>query len=167
MKTIVCMSVVLLGCAGTKTAPPVIERPGQNQGAEKSPFVPWTAPAKQESQTKTEDATPNPPSPIYFDFDKYEVRENSGIESWVAYIVKFDPLPVILTGHCDERGTPEYNLSLGLRRAQAVRDQLVRLGVDPGRLICQTAGEESPACPGHDEWAWAQNRRCVVIQSGE
>jgi peptidoglycan-associated lipoprotein len=64
-----------------------------------------------------------------------------------------------IEGHCDERGSAEYNLALGDRRARAVKDYLVSLGVDPGRLSTISYGEERPFAQGHDEAAWAQNRR--------
>jgi peptidoglycan-associated lipoprotein len=64
-----------------------------------------------------------------------------------------------IEGHCDERGSAEYNLALGDRRARAVKDYLVSLGVDPARLSTISYGEERPFAMGHDEAAWAQNRR--------
>jgi peptidoglycan-associated lipoprotein len=68
-----------------------------------------------------------------------------------------------IEGHCDERGTIEYNLALGERRASAVRDYLVSLGVDAFRIRIVSYGEEDPADPGHDEAAWARNRRGVFV----
>lgn len=100
--------------------------------------------------------------PVYFDFDSYELnydalatlREN-------AEKIKQVPGAVIqIEGHCDERGTQEYNLALGERRALAVREYLMNLGVSRDRLITISYGEEDPADPGHTEQAWAKNRRC-------
>jgi len=65
-----------------------------------------------------------------------------------------------LAGHCDERGTQEYNLALGERRALAVREHLIQLGISGNRLITISYGEESPAVMGSGESAWAKNRRC-------
>jgi peptidoglycan-associated lipoprotein len=69
---------------------------------------------------------------------------------------------VIVEGHCDERGTTEYNLALGQRRAKAVRDALVQQGVDANHLDTVSYGEERPVAMGHDEAAWSQNRRSVL-----
>jgi peptidoglycan-associated lipoprotein len=65
-----------------------------------------------------------------------------------------------IEGHCDERGTQEYNLALGEKRALAVRDHLIQLGISPSRLVTISYGEESPEVEGHDESAWKFNRRC-------
>jgi len=68
---------------------------------------------------------------------------------------------VQIEGHCDERGTPEYNLALGQRRADSTKKYLVNLGIDGSRLSTISYGEEKPADPGHNEAAWAKNRRAV------
>ena len=72
-------------------------------------------------------------------------------------------------GHPDERGPEKYNLSLGLRRANAAKEQLVRLGIEPARLETTSAGESRPLATGHDESAWAQNRRVEfrILRGGE
>ncbi len=73
---------------------------------------------------------------------------------------------MLIEGHCDERGTREYNLALGERRAAAVKDYLVALGVTPGRVATITYGKERPVALGHNEAAWAQNRRAVSTLAG-
>ena len=98
---------------------------------------------------------------VYFDFDKYNLRDDARrtLEQ-DAEILKNNPdVKVVVEGHCDERGTNEYNLALGENRANAARDYLVRLGIDAGRLSTISYGEERPVALGHDEAAWAQNRR--------
>ena len=70
---------------------------------------------------------------------------------------------VIIEGHCDERGTNEYNLALGERRANSAKDYIVNLGVDPARLKTVSYGEEKPLAEGHNEEAWAQNRRAHFV----
>jgi peptidoglycan-associated lipoprotein len=67
---------------------------------------------------------------------------------------------LVVEGYCDERGTAEYNRALGERRAQAAREELVHMGVDPSRISTSSYGSDRPADPGHDEAAWAKNRRC-------
>src|SRR5687768_4108443 len=103
---------------------------------------------------------------VYFEFDKSSVRpsEISKLES-VASQMKSQHRGKALRieGHCDERGTEEYNRTLGEKRAQSVRETLVRLGLDPSIIQTITLGEEQPVNPGHDESAWSRNRRGELI----
>ena len=99
---------------------------------------------------------------VYFDFDSAKIRpsEVSKLEA-VASRLKSNPnTKLVVEGHCDERGTAEYNRALGERRAQAAREKLVALGVDASRITTISYGKDKPADPGHDEAAWAKNRRC-------
>lgn len=101
--------------------------------------------------------------PIYFDFDKSELRADA-METLKANAELMKKYPdtnflIQIAGHCDERGTQEYNLALGERRALAVRDYLRSLGIPGDRLVTISYGEEFPADPGHDEAAWGKNRR--------
>jgi peptidoglycan-associated lipoprotein len=101
--------------------------------------------------------------PIYFAFDSYEVAPDEGNAlRQVANFLKSTPKNIILAGFTDERGTPEYNRGLGERRAQAVRNFLLSLGVSAGRIQTVSFGQEMPANPGHDESAWAKNRRVEI-----
>jgi peptidoglycan-associated lipoprotein len=98
---------------------------------------------------------------VYFDFDRSEVRpgERSKIEA-VAAQLRTDPNSHLrVEGHCDERGTPEYNRALGERRALSIREFLISLGIGPERIGTISYGEDKPIDPGHDEAAWAKNRR--------
>ncbi|MFO7974762.1 MAG: peptidoglycan-associated lipoprotein Pal [Candidatus Hydrogenedentota bacterium] len=98
---------------------------------------------------------------VYFAFDSSEL-DATALETLKrnADIIKQMPNTLIqLEGHCDERGTQEYNLALGERRAMAVRDYLIRLGISGDRLVTISYGEEYPADPGQNEAAWAKNRR--------
>ena len=98
---------------------------------------------------------------IYFDFDKYEVRpQDIGIlKENAALIMKSPTLKIQIEGHCDERGTAEYNLALGERRANSAKKYLVSLGIPADRLSTISYGKEMPLDPGHTEEAWAKNRR--------
>jgi len=87
------------------------------------------------------------------------------LDRQAAWLKQYDNVIVTLEGHADERGTREYNLALGDRRANAVKNYLVALDVSPDRLLTISYGEERPADPGHSESAWAQNRRAVTIVS--
>jgi peptidoglycan-associated lipoprotein len=106
-------------------------------------------------------------SAVYFDYDSAQINESerSKIES-VASSMKGGSGQVIVEGNCDERGSTEYNLALGERRALAIRAYLVGLGVDGARVQTKSYGEEKPVDPGHDESAWSKNRRgeFVVVQ---
>ena len=99
---------------------------------------------------------------IYFDFDSFELKsEPRELLQEKAAVLEDNPrLKVIIEGHCDERGTQEYNLALGERRARAVYEFLILLGIDAQRLQIVSYGEERPAVEGHNEAAWAKNRRC-------
>lgn len=98
---------------------------------------------------------------IYFEFDKSDLlAESQEVLRVKADFLKDNPdVLVIIEGHCDERGTNEYNLALGDRRASSAKAFLVNLGIAGSRLTSVSYGEERPADPGHDEEAWAKNRR--------
>jgi peptidoglycan-associated lipoprotein len=99
---------------------------------------------------------------IYFEYNSYALTRPA-MESLkrYAHAAKSNPelAAITIAGHCDERGTQEYNLALGERRAEAVRKFLAGLGVEPGRISTISYGEELPASGGHDEDAWSKNRR--------
>ena len=98
---------------------------------------------------------------VHFDFDSSVVKgsEKSKVAAVAEYLKANQMTAVEIEGHCDERGTEEYNRSLGERRALALREQLVSLGIDAGRVDTVSYGKDKPADPGHDENAWRQNRR--------
>lgn len=100
-------------------------------------------------------------SPLYFDYDSAVLRPESGdtLTQVAAYLRKNPQTSVIVEGHCDERGTEEYNLSLGQRRARVARDYLVRLGIAPSRIRAVSYGKLKPAVIGKGEQAWSKNRR--------
>lgn len=98
---------------------------------------------------------------VHFAFDSSVVKpdEKSKVQAVADYLKANQMTAVEIEGHCDERGTEEYNRSLGERRALALREQLVSLGIDPSRVDTVSFGKDRPADPGHDESAWKQNRR--------
>ncbi|MDJ0942517.1 MAG: peptidoglycan-associated lipoprotein Pal [Kiloniellales bacterium] len=102
---------------------------------------------------------------VFFDFDKYDLKPEgrSTVEALAAWLNSFPAVTLTLEGHADERGTREYNLALGERRANAVKDYLIALGINAGRLTTISYGEERPAVPGSYEEAWAQNRRSQFV----
>jgi peptidoglycan-associated lipoprotein len=102
---------------------------------------------------------------VYFAYDSFQVRsaELSKVER-VAEMMRSDAgLTLVTEGHCDERGSNEYNMSLGEHRALAIRANLVTLGVDGSRIQTRSYGEEQPADPGHGDAAWRMNRRVEFI----
>ena len=102
---------------------------------------------------------------VRFDFDKSEVREDGRKTSQVVadYLKKNPKAKLLIEGHCDERGTAEYNMALGERRAAAVSTYLVSLGVSKATISTVSFGKEKPLDPGHDEGAWAKNRRAHFV----
>ncbi|MCF6298368.1 MAG: peptidoglycan-associated lipoprotein Pal [Thiomicrorhabdus sp.] len=98
---------------------------------------------------------------VYFDFDQSDVKSQfySTIKANADYMALEPSAKVTLKGHCDERGTREYNVALGERRANAVKRALIAEGVSPSRITVISYGEEQPAVEGHNEAAWAKNRR--------
>jgi peptidoglycan-associated lipoprotein len=98
---------------------------------------------------------------VYFEFDKSRLTDEAKaiLQDNAQWLRDNPDIRVQIEGHCDERGTIEYNLALGERRAMSVRNYLVSLGIDPNRLYTISYGEERPAVLGHNEEAGAQNRR--------
>lgn len=102
---------------------------------------------------------------ILFDTDQYDVdaQDQAILQSQVVWLSANPTVHVLVEGHCDERGTREYNIALGDRRANAAKNFLVMLGVDPSRISTISYGKERPAAMGSDENTWAQNRRAVTV----
>lgn len=102
---------------------------------------------------------------VYFDTNKYNVNASSAfiLESQANWLKATPGFTVILEGHCDDRGTRDYNLALGDRRANAIKDFLISLGVDGSRIQTISYGKERPAAEGNTSEAWAENRRVVTI----
>jgi len=105
---------------------------------------------------------------IFFDFDKFDLRADARerLQKNADFMNQYPTLEFGLEGHCDERGTNEYNLALGERRAHAAKDYLVSLGVSSNRVRTISYGEEKPFCMGHDESCWQDNRRGHFIVTG-
>ncbi len=102
---------------------------------------------------------------VYFDYDSAQVKESerAKVETVAAALKKSTAGGVIVEGHCDERGSAEYNLALGERRAGAVRNYLQSLGLEATRIQTKSMGKEKPAAMGHDEESWGKNRRAEFV----
>lgn len=105
---------------------------------------------------------------IYFRYDSYEVlpEYQTVLNAHAGYLASHNGRSVVLEGHADERGSPEYNIALGEQRAKAVSKMMQLQGVTAGQLQVVSFGEEKPAVPGHDEASWQQNRRVEISYSG-
>jgi peptidoglycan-associated lipoprotein len=101
----------------------------------------------------------------YFDYDKYELRDDarSALATDAEWLKKYPTVQILIEGHCDERGTNEYNLALGERRANSAKDYLVSLGLDAGRVKTVSYGEERPFCTDSTEGCWTKNRRGHLV----
>ncbi|MGE0118241.1 MAG: peptidoglycan-associated lipoprotein Pal [Dongiaceae bacterium] len=118
-------------------------------------------------QGSIEDFQVNVGDRVFFDYDSYEIRPDAQntLQQQAAWLQQYGQYSVLIEGHCDERGTREYNLALGERRANSVRNYLIALGIDGNRIQTISYGKERPEVPGSDESAWAQNRRGVTTLS--
>jgi len=172
------VAIAAVGCK--KTPPPVTTTPEQPavesspppEPVKEQPMKPAVeeAPAPARSMTADEYNRQGILKTVYFDFDKYEVRPDMrpALEANADELKgQLSAFRVVLEGYCDERGTSEYNMTLGDRRANAVKQYLVTLGVPASRIRVVSYGEERPADPGHNEQAWARNRRVeFVLEEG-
>lgn len=102
---------------------------------------------------------------VWFDTDSYDIdaEDQAVLTKQAAWLAKYPNVTVTIEGHCDERGTREYNLALGDRRATAAKNYLVNAGVSASRLSVISYGKERPLATGSDEASWAQNRRAVSV----
>lgn len=172
---LVLIAFVLLGfgCAQKKVvAPEAMEPQATRPGLEEKKAQETTKPtetikeekiARVESKdipSKVEEIT-DMFKDIHFDFDKYDIREDAKpiLKSIADYLIKNNNHRVLIEGHCDERGTNEYNLALGDKRARAAKEYLVSLGIPSSRIDTISYGEEKPLCKEHNEDCWAKNRR--------
>ena len=112
-----------------------------------------------------EDLIVNVGDRVFFNYDSAELDTDAQelLQDQVAWLKQYSDVSVIIEGHCDERGTREYNLALGEKRAQSVKNYLISLGVSEARVSTISYGKERPAVVGSNDGAWAQNRRSVTI----
>ncbi|MBV8978485.1 MAG: peptidoglycan-associated lipoprotein Pal [Alphaproteobacteria bacterium] len=156
-----CAALALAGCEtkppAAGSAPPA-EPQQQSAPVQSSNIVPGSA----------EDLRVNVGDTVHFDYDKYDILDSdrATLQRQATWFAKYPSVRVTIEGHCDERGTREFNLALGARRANAVKEYLVSLGVAAGRLETISYGKERPICTESNESCWAQNRRGVTTISG-
>ncbi len=149
-------------------APPDISEPAPPPAPEPPPPIVPLEPLEERSigaRTLDELNRDSPLKPVFFAYDSSQVgpEAQATLRENAELLQTYQPWVLTIEGHCDERGTAEYNLALGERRALAVRSYLVSLGVAAGRLQAVSYGKEFPFDSGHDESAWAQNRRAHFV----
>jgi len=101
---------------------------------------------------------------VFFGYDESTISAESSetLNKQYQFLLRNPDISITITGHCDERGTREYNLALGERRASAVKNYIVSLGIEPNRITVISYGKEKPTVEGHNDWAWAQNRAAIT-----
>ncbi|MEQ1755611.1 MAG: peptidoglycan-associated lipoprotein Pal [Micropepsaceae bacterium] len=156
---IACMVVLLGGLAACSSTP-----------APEAPSVSTAQPTGSSIKPgSADDFRVNVGDTVFFDVDQHTIRADAQgvLQKQAAWLQKYPTVKLMVEGHCDERGTREYNLALGDRRAYAVKEFLVSLGVDAARLQSKSYGKERPICAESDESCWQQNRRGYsVISAG-
>ena len=112
-----------------------------------------------------EDLIVNVGDRVFFNYDSSELDADAQelLQDQVAWLKQYSDVSVIIEGHCDERGTREYNLALGEKRAQSAKNYLISLGISADRVTTISYGKERPAVVGSNDGAWAQNRRSVTL----
>lgn len=171
--------IIAFGCAEKKAVAPIEQSQGMEQPragtAEETKKAPEQI-TEQEAKVESQEVPSQVQEisglfkDIHFDYDKYDVKESDRptLTAVADYLRKNSAQKLLIEGHCDERGTSEYNLALGDKRARAVKDYLVSLGVSSARIDTISYGKEKPLCMEHADGCWARNRRAhFVIRKGK
>lgn len=164
LRTVLIICAAMFSLAACKTDEQATKGTAGTGGAAQT-----QATGKEIRPGSQEDLVANVGDRIFFDFDKADLRSDARaqVEKWADWLKKFPQNAVTVEGHCDERGTREYNLALGERRAAAAKKYLVALGIAANRVGTISYGKERPAVVGSNEAAWAQNRRDVMVVTGQ
>jgi peptidoglycan-associated lipoprotein len=146
------VAIVIAGCCQMETIPPPAPPPPPE-----APPPPPPPPPPEVKEIYLE--------PIHFDYNKSDLRpgDQEILRRDITTLKENPDAKIIIEGHCDERGTVDYNLGLGERRAKAAMQFLIDGGIDPGRMSVASYGKERPVDPGHDESAWWKNRRAEFV----
>lgn len=153
--------VGLTGCSSKKKTTEPVKQETKTQP--QRPSAPAVVPKAPE---KTEESVPRDLAftTIYFDFDKSDLKsdQRTALSENAQLLSRYDSVRIRIEGHCDERGTEEYNIALGQRRADAVINYLTNYGISSSRIRSTSYGEMRPADSGHNDAAWAKNRRAEI-----
>jgi peptidoglycan-associated lipoprotein len=146
--------LVLAACSSTPPAPPPPGPPGPPGGVGSSAIVPGSQ----------QDLAATAGDRVFFAFDRSDIdaEGQQTLQKQAAWLQRYPNVVVRIEGHCDERGTREYNLALGERRANAVKNVLIAGGISPSRISTISYGKERPIALGSNEEAWAQNRVAIT-----
>ena len=167
---VLVLLVFAFGCAKrtATTVPQGMETQPQQKVSEGAKSAGQPGGEHVSEQLAKETRTPTPMeeaksifSDIHFDFDRYNIKDDAKpvLEKIAGWLSKNRNVKVLIEGNCDERGTIEYNLALGEKRAKAAKDYLISLGISPARIATISYGKEKPLCTEHNEECWAKNRR--------
>ncbi len=174
---VLVLSLFLVGCpkrpaTTAASAPPPTGAPSAAAAPSTTPSGPAITPSPAAPTTAPSTTPPRPSEfaesanlkDVFFDFDKYDIRPGDAktLDTNAAWLKSNNNL-VLVEGHCDERGTNEYNLALGERRAKSTMNYLVAQGVQASRITIISYGEERPTCTEHTEECWAKNRRAHFL----
>ncbi|HSG34359.1 MAG TPA: peptidoglycan-associated lipoprotein Pal [Sphingomonadaceae bacterium] len=167
MKTVTLIVVASLGlgaCAKNQSLADLPPQPGGTTGSAQAGSG-STATAIVPGSQADFLARMNGRNVIYFDTDRFNVDEEDmvALRAQAEWLMQYPNTRATIEGHCDERGTREYNLALGERRANAAKNYLVSLGIDSSRLTTVSYGKERPVALGSNESAWSQNRRAATL----
>ncbi len=163
---------IIAGCAREQVVKKEEVTPPPAPKPEVAPPPPAEKPAPkieakpvEEKVAKVEEAKPINLDPIYFDFDKYSIRDDMRkiIDANAETLKQNANIKIRIEGNCDERGTNEYNMALGERRARSAKNYLVTMGISADRIEIISYGEERPVCKEHNEDCWWKNRRADFI----
>ena len=145
--------------SGSSSSSSDVSSTGEGTVTETSPDSNIIVPGSQE------DLIVNVGDRVFFDYDSSDLDSDAQelLQDQVAWLKQYSDVSVIIEGHCDERGTREYNLALGEKRAQSVKNYLIGLGISADRVSTISYGKERPAVVGSNDGAWAQNRRSVTL----
>ena len=172
MKKSLCLSLAFLltflllaACkAKVKEVPPPPQAKEQPKVEKVPPPPPPPLPTEEEifrAKTLEQLNREQPIKMVFFDYDKYSIREDAkqALSADASWLNKFKSVRILIEGHCDERGTEDYNLALGEKRAKSAYDYLLSLGIADARMQTISYGKSQPIASGHDEASWQRNRR--------
>lgn len=165
---ILAVAVVAMTTAGCRRRAPEVEPRDRTEPPPVTTPTTTDDDRAREEAERRERAMVDLRVPIYFDFDRSELKPEARetLQRKAEVLRTYPEIRIRIEGHCDERGTVEYNLALGERRAEAARQYLIDLGIDPDRITTVSYGEERPAAEGSNEAAWSLNRRDEFIPIG-
>jgi peptidoglycan-associated lipoprotein len=169
----IALAALAAGCSSTPdTKTPVTEAPkSSTPGSGGLAGSSGATTATPGGSVRGTDMAANKPTTrsVYFDFDSNSVKDTDRgtVQAHSKYMADKRDTKIRIEGNCDERGSREYNLALGQRRAESVKKVMTVLGVSDGRIETVSFGEEKPVANGHDEKSWAQNRRADIKYAGE